>query len=116
MAAKKKTVVFNLRDLPKRLSDPLYIGRGSKWGNPFVIGQHGDRDSVLAKFKRLLWNSPALMDALLELQGKQLLCFCAPEKCHGDVLVAALEWKLMDRRQAAAEKTTVADSTGAPPG
>ena len=26
-----------------------YIGRGSKWGNPFVIGRDGDRATVIAK-------------------------------------------------------------------
>jgi hypothetical protein len=32
------------------------------------------------------------MAALPELRGKQLLCFCAPQACHGHVLVKALEW------------------------
>lgn len=22
----------------------VYIGRGSKWGNPFILGKHGTRD------------------------------------------------------------------------
>lgn len=25
----------------------VYIGRGSKWGNPFRIGPHGNRDDVV---------------------------------------------------------------------
>ena len=32
----------------------IYIGRGSPWGNPFVIGEHGTRDEVCDKFKRHL--------------------------------------------------------------
>jgi hypothetical protein len=71
----------------------VYIGRGSKWGNPFIIGQDGNRDQVIAKYRRWLFDNPELMADLDELSGKTLGCFCKPERCHGDVLVAALNWK-----------------------
>jgi hypothetical protein len=29
----------------------IYIGRGSPWGNRFVIGEHGDRDQVCNQFE-----------------------------------------------------------------
>jgi hypothetical protein len=64
----------------------VYIGRPSKWGNPFVIGKDGDRDTVIAKFKHWLHTQPQLMAALPELKGKRLACWCAPLACHGDVL------------------------------
>jgi len=32
----------------------VYIGRPSKWGNPFVIGKDGDREEVIAK----CWRNP----------------------------------------------------------
>jgi len=32
----------------------VYIGRGSKWGNPFRIGPEGDRAAVIAKYERWL--------------------------------------------------------------
>ena len=32
--------------------DAVYVGRGSPWGNPFKIGQHGDRDAVCDRFER----------------------------------------------------------------
>ena len=32
----------------------VYIGRGSKWGNPFRIGPDGDRAAVIAKHARWL--------------------------------------------------------------
>jgi hypothetical protein len=41
------TTVVNL----KREAYDVYIGRGSKWGNPFVIGPDGDRMEVLAKYR-----------------------------------------------------------------
>jgi Domain of unknown function (DUF4326) len=32
----------------------VYIGRGSKWGNPFRIGPDGDRVAVIAQYERWL--------------------------------------------------------------
>ena len=29
----------------------VYIGRPSKWGNPFVIGRDGARADVIAKYR-----------------------------------------------------------------
>lgn len=65
----------------------VYIGRPSKWGNPFCIGTDGTRDQVIAKYRAWLVERPALIAAAKrELRGKDLLCFCAPLACHGDVL------------------------------
>jgi hypothetical protein len=63
-----------------------YIGRGSKWGNPFRIGVDGDRAAVIAKHARWLPDQHHLPRALDELRGEDLLCFCAPKPCHGDLL------------------------------
>jgi hypothetical protein len=35
-------------------ADAVYIGRGSKWGNPVRIGPDGDRAAVIAKYERWL--------------------------------------------------------------
>jgi len=79
------------RVLNKKLSGvppgAVYIGRPSKWGNPFVIGKHGTRDQVVARYRAYLLANAALMAALPELAGKHLVCWCAPDACHGDVLV-----------------------------
>ncbi|OAH45442.1 hypothetical protein AX777_17705 [Sphingobium yanoikuyae] len=64
----------------------IYIGRGSKWGNPFVIGHDGDRATVIAKYERYLRQRPDLLRDLDELRGRDLVCFCAPLACHGDLL------------------------------
>lgn len=65
----------------------VYIGRPSAFGNPFVIGKDGDRDDVIRKFEQYLLKDEALMArAKKELKGKVLGCFCAPQKCHGDIL------------------------------
>ena len=69
------------------LSDAVYIGRGSKWGNPFVIGRDGDRAAVIEKHGRWLADQHQLLRALDELKGCDLVCFCAPAPCHGDLLL-----------------------------
>lgn len=64
----------------------VYIGRGSKWGNPFRIGPDGDRAAVIAKHEGWLADQHHLLRALYELRGRDLVCFCAPLPCHGDLL------------------------------
>ena len=67
-------------------ADEIYIGRGSKWGNPFRIGSDGDRAEVIARYREYLENSHKLVASLHELKGKTLVCHCKPKACHGDVL------------------------------
>lgn len=70
----------------KPTANDVYIGRPSKWGNPFVIGKDGTRDDVIRKYEIWLQQQPHLMAALPELRGKTLVCWCKPAACHGDVL------------------------------
>ena len=67
----------------------IYIGRGSKWGNPFKIGEHGNREQVIKLYEEYLNNSDLLRD-LKQLKGKNLVCFCSPKPCHGDILLRKL--------------------------
>jgi hypothetical protein len=69
----------------------VYIGRGSKWGNPFVIGVHGTRGLVMAKYRQHILSRPDLLAALPELKDKTLGCCCKPKPCHGDILVELVE-------------------------
>ena len=69
-------------------SDAVYIGRGSAYGNPFVIGKDGDRDDVCDKFESMLMSNVQLLTKVKqELRGKDLVCFCKPKRCHGDTLL-----------------------------
>ena len=61
----------------------VYCGRGSPYGNPFVIGRDGDRDEVCDKFEREVL--PTL--DVTALRDKNLLCYCAPKRCHCDALL-----------------------------
>lgn len=72
----------------------VYIGRGSKWGNPFIIGKDGPRSEVIKKYEKYLANNQFLLDSLEELRGKKLGCHCKPLDCHGDVLVKFIKFKV----------------------
>jgi hypothetical protein len=88
----------------KRESYDVYIGRGrdprcgerGRWGNPFRIGRDGDRDEVIDKYRRWLWEQIRAgsidLAELAALHGKVLGCWCAPRGCHGEVLEAAASW------------------------
>jgi hypothetical protein len=65
----------------------VYIGRPSIWGNPFVIGKDGSRGDVIARYETWLLGNAPLVDQLHTLAGKDLVCWCAPASCHGDVLL-----------------------------
>jgi hypothetical protein len=65
----------------------IYIGRGSKWGNPFRIGINCDRATVIARHERWLADQHNLLRALDELRSRDLLCWCSPLPCHGDLLM-----------------------------
>lgn len=71
----------------KREPFNVYIGRPSKWGNPFEIGRDGTREEVVAKYESWLLTQPSLLASLSELCGEDLGCWCSPKPCHGDVLV-----------------------------
>ena len=81
-----------MRVLNKR-SDPIpadavYVGRPSKWGNPFVIGRDGDRYQIIAMYAD--WLDGMVFNRLLdldELKGNDLVCWCAPLACHADILL-----------------------------
>jgi len=93
----------------RTLSGPLpgttrvYVGRPSPLGNPFAIGRDGDRSQVISRYREWLWEqvraprSPARLELhdLLEKARKgplELVCWCAPQACHADVLARAIHW------------------------
>jgi hypothetical protein len=66
-------------------SDDVYIGRPSKWGNPFTIGKDGTRPQVIRKYGNWIVRQDHLLAALPEPKGKNLVCWCTPEPCHGHI-------------------------------
>lgn len=79
----------------KRSGKPydVYIGRGSKWGNPFLIRVHGTREEVLEMYRQYILSNEELMNSLPELKDKILACYCKPLKCHGDILIELIDKK-----------------------
>ena len=80
--------VLNARQGGKQpATDRVYVGRPSKWGNPFMIGRDGMHDQVIAKYRDWIVRQPALVGVLDEVRGEHLVCWCAPERCHAEVLI-----------------------------
>lgn len=71
----------------KREPFDIYIGRPSKWGNPF---KRNTREKNIEKYKNYVLHGPLMAD-IEELRGKVLGCWCAPLRCHGDALLELLE-------------------------
>jgi hypothetical protein len=77
----------------------VYIGRPSKWGNPYThleleateaTFKVASRQEAIDKYREYLLNNPELLESLSELEGKTLGCWCKPKSCHGDVIVELL--------------------------
>ena len=76
----------------------VYIGRPGKWANPFVLEGYKEtcdknlivqtRRQALEKYIEWFYKQPNLLkQAMQELKGKTLGCWCKPDLCHGDFLV-----------------------------
>lgn len=88
--------VWNKRDknVP---ADAVYIGRPTKWGNPFTHLKGPtradffveSREDAVRVFSHWIQHGGGkhLLKDLHELKGKDLVCWCAPQSCHGDILL-----------------------------
>jgi Domain of unknown function (DUF4326) len=86
-------------------SGAVYIGRGSAFGNPFEIPRDGDREEVIEKF--LLWikTQPKLIERVkLELRGRDLVCYCSPQACHGNILLSIANDQIYTPAEAKSKK------------
>lgn len=83
----------------------VYVGRGSAWGNPFVVGVDGDAVECIRKFADYLMpyrhhgknsgldkfflSEMHIRDIQFQLRGKNLACWCPLDQpCHADFLLA----------------------------
>lgn len=74
-------------------SDAVYVGRPTKWGNPFshlpdtkAAFQVESREEAVRYYRNMLSEEDHQM-IKRELKGKDLVCWCAPKACHADVLL-----------------------------
>lgn len=71
----------------------IYVGRPTKWGNPFFVGRHYETaEEAVTAYRQWLEDSlpgqKLKYEEISELRGKNLACWCAPNKpCHADVLL-----------------------------
>ncbi len=81
----------------------VYIGRGTPWGNPSIVGQvcarcgelHADGAATLPCYRQWLHEqlqNPVIANKTKALLGRTLACSCKPKPCHGDILVRAVRW------------------------
>ena len=80
-----------------------YIARPSPLGNPFYMSSEAERDSVCDRYeawldRKIAENDVLVMSELSRLMAIHqktgeltLVCWCAPRRCHGDVIKAVLE-------------------------
>lgn len=86
----------------KMPENTVYVGRGTQWGNPYVVGKDGTREECIAKYAKDLlpynhktgtmrdfYVSQLWLEEIMKLKGKNLACWCKPsEACHADWLLA----------------------------
>jgi hypothetical protein len=76
------------KDIP---STAVLIDRTTPWGNPFKIGDSPKgkritREDSLVMFRKYLDENPLLVaKAKIYLRGHDLVCWCHPKACHGDI-------------------------------
>lgn len=82
----------------------IYIGRGeysTDWSNPYVIGEYY-RDQLITRslsiqlyeiyLRNRLDVEPELLEKLMNLPSDTVFaCWCAPEPCHGDIIIKLYE-------------------------
>lgn len=67
--------------------DAVNIQRGTPWGNRFRVEVYGRGKCVALHREEVLADPVFQAKVRRELRGKDLLCGCAPNACHGDVLL-----------------------------
>jgi hypothetical protein len=91
---------INIRNKNKWNQDGIYIGRPSVLSNPFKITEDQTREIVIQRYGYMLINAiqkrkyPIMaelqrLESLLLTHPKQqmnLICYCAPKPCHGDLI------------------------------
>ncbi len=77
----------------------VWIMRGYKYGNPFVMRNESDeeRARVCTAYKLYADNKFTDKEILTDLGGKILVCCCKPKRCHGDYLIERIK-KIKDSR------------------
>lgn len=75
----------------------VYIGRPTIFGNPIRLADptdEGERERVIVQyaeyFQTRIASDAVFRRAVEALRGRDLGCWCAPRRCHGEVILAWL--------------------------
>lgn len=95
------TQVINMQNAPsgwRNNPDYVYVGRtpegkAGEWGNPFTAAEFG-RDTACERYAE--WIQQPLQSVKRkkireQLQGKILVCFCHPERCHAHIIACVAD-------------------------
>ncbi len=105
--------VIHIRQADFNNPSHIYIGRpgkgqaGSPLANPYRLNGDAERDGVLMQYENWLWRNlrngtpqMAEIQRLIQLHDElgelNLVCFCAPKRCHGDYIKLAIESGVYD--------------------
>lgn len=70
----------------------IYVGRPTRWGNPYRVGTDGSAAECVARFEqwcrqRRAETPDAFAQWLAPLRGHELACWCGSDTpCHADIL------------------------------
>jgi hypothetical protein len=83
----------------------FYIGRPSPLGNPFKVTKYTSREEAINQYenwilrkilqedKEILEYLHILFANLIRHSQLNLICWCSPKPCHGDIIKKLLEHK-----------------------
>lgn len=79
----------------KREPYDVMIDRTTMFGNPYHLGPDCTREQSIEKYRvyfyKRIHDDVYFLQAICELKGCVLGCWCKPRACHGDVIVEYLE-------------------------
>ena len=92
--------VLNMKNCSREEKEnSVYIGRNSayynleeidyfngKYRNIFEIGKDGNGYEVVEKYEKDIRSKYSVEEIKRDLKGENLLCWCAPNYCHGNIL------------------------------
>lgn len=99
LTGRRKTELVNVGRNDR--DDVRMIDRTTQFGNPFKLEKDGGSytreesvDEYRKWFKNKIKNDPEFREAVENMRGETLGCWCKPKKCHGDVILEYLRGRL----------------------
>ena len=88
--------ILNARLVGKQRANAVYCGRPSVYGNPFFMKNESMRAQVCDQYREWIYQpAQAWLRAKMkeDLIGKDLICWCAPARCHCETIREIVESK-----------------------